>query len=108
RSAEEGLAAVDSVLRVLAEKGPTDREIQKAKNLLEAGFIRGLKTNNGVGQQLAFFEHVFGDYRAMFRTIDHYHAVTAADCRRVAAALFDARRRTVAVLVPERQAGAAK
>jgi len=105
RTADEGLAAMDSVLRAMVEQGPTDREVQKARNLLEAGFIRGLKTNNGVGEQLGFFEHVFGDYRAMFRTIDHYRGVTAADCRRVAKHVFDARQRTLAVLVPEKSGG---
>ena len=105
RTAAEGLAAMDSVLSVLIDKGPTDREVQKARNLLEASFIRGLKTNNGVGQQIAYFEHVFGDYRAMFKSIDHYRAVTAADCRRVAKKIFDPNKRTVAVLVPEQPAG---
>ncbi|HTM58096.1 MAG TPA: pitrilysin family protein [Candidatus Udaeobacter sp.] len=102
RTAAEGVAAVDSVLGALVEKGPTDREVQKARNLLEAGFIRGLKTNNGVGQQIAYYEHVFGDYRAMFTAIDRYRAVTAADCRRVAKKIFDSNKRTLAVLVPEK------
>lgn len=105
RTANEGLAAVDSVLEGMARTGPSERELQKARNLLEAGFIKRLKTNNGVGEQLAFFEHVFGDYRAMFRTQDRYRAVTAEDCRRVAKALFDPAKRTIAVLVPEAQAG---
>ena len=97
-----GEAAVDSVLRDFIASGPTPRELEKAKNLLEAGFVRGLKTNNGVGQQLAYYEHVFGDYRKMFGAVDRYRAVTAEDCRRVAKEIFDARRRTVAVLVPEK------
>jgi zinc protease len=105
RTADEGLAAIDSVLNVMADKGPSERELQKARNLLEAGFIKRLKTNNGVGEQIAFFEHVFGDYRAMFTTQDRYRAVTAADCRRVAKALFDPTKRTIAVLVPEKEAG---
>ena len=42
----------------------------------------------------------------MFRAIDHYHAVTVADCRRVARRVFDDRKRTVAVLVPEKQGAA--
>ena len=35
----------------------------------------------------------------MFTAIDHYRAVTAADCRRVAHQVFDPGHRTVAVLV---------
>ena len=104
----DGEAVVDSVLREFIASGPTPRELEKAKNLLEASFVRQLKTNNGVGQQLAYYEHVFGDYRKMFGAIDRYRAVTAEDCRRVAKDVFDARRRTVAVLVPEKAAGAAE
>ena len=101
KTAAEGQAVMDSVIARLTREGPTERELQKARNLLEAHFVQSLKTNNGVGQQLGYYEHVFGDYRAMFRTLDRYRAVTAADCRRVAAEVFDPLRRTVAVLVPE-------
>jgi predicted Zn-dependent peptidase len=96
----EGLAAMDSVVKRLADEGPSERELTKAQNLLEADFVKGLKTNNGVGEQLGFYEHVMGDYHEMFKELDRYHAVTAADCRRVAKAIFDARRRTIANLVP--------
>jgi predicted Zn-dependent peptidase len=104
KTEEEGLAAVDSVLMRFVKDGPSERELTKAKNLLEASFIRSLKTNNGVGQQIAANEHLFGDYKAMFRTITKYRAVTAADCRRVAKQIFDREHRTIAVLVPEHEA----
>jgi len=108
RTAAEGQAALDSTLATFAKEGPSPRELQKAKNLLEAGFVKALKTNNGVGQTLAFYEHIFGGYQAMFLAIDKYRAVTADDCRRAARELFDARRRTVAVLVPEAAPSAGK
>jgi predicted Zn-dependent peptidase len=101
----EGEAALNEVVDRLVSEGPTDRELQKARNLLEAGFIKSLKTNNGVGEQLGFYEHVFGDYNAMFKTIDRYRAVTAADCKRVAKATFVPLHRTVSVLVPEKESG---
>jgi zinc protease len=101
KTAAEGEAAVDEALDRLAKDGPTDRELTKAKNLLEAGFVKALKTNNGVGQTLGYYEHVFGDYNEMFKALDRYHAVTAADVKRVAKQTFDSRLRTIAVLVPE-------
>jgi predicted Zn-dependent peptidase len=100
QGAAAGEQAVGEVLERLVREGPNERELQKARNLLEANFVKALKTNNGVGQQLGFHEHVFGDYRAMFRTLDAYRAVTAGDCRRVAGQIFDRQRRTVAILVP--------
>jgi len=107
RSAADGQAALDSALAAFAKDGPAPRELEKAKNLAEADFVRSLKTNNGVGEMLASYEHLFGDYRAMFQTVGRYRAVTAEDCRRVARQLFDSRRRTVAVLVPEPDSSAA-
>ena len=106
KSANEGEAALDAVLDTLAKQGPSARELEKAKNLLEAAFVKSLKTNNGVGEQLGFHEHVFGDYNAMFKTIDRYRAVTAEDCRRVAQKTFVPQRRTVVVLVPEAEPAA--
>src|SRR5262245_52593537 len=101
KSAAEGEAALYAELDTLARQGPTARELEKAKNLLEAGFVKSLKTNNGVGEQLGFYEHVFGDYNAMFKTIERYRAVSAEDCRRVAQRVFAPLQRTVVVLVPE-------
>ncbi|MEO5618388.1 MAG: pitrilysin family protein [Candidatus Eisenbacteria bacterium] len=103
-TARQGEAVLDSVLRAFVQDGPSPRELQKAKNLLEAGFIKELKTNNGVGQTLAHYEHLYGDYRKMFEAMDRYRAVTAEDCKRVAAAIFDPRRRTIAEVLPEQPA----
>src|SRR5262249_8648930 len=106
KTADEGEKAVDEVLARLIAEGPTPRELDKAKNQLEPGFARQLKTNSGVGQALVFYEHVFGDYRELFNTIPKYRAVTAEDCRRVAKQVFDPLRRTVVRLVPESEPAA--
>lgn len=108
RAAAEGEQALNAVLDSLVAFGPTERELQKARNQAEASFVKSLKTNNGVGQTIAYYEHVFGDYRKMFSAIDGYRAVTADDCRRVAKQLFDPKRRTTVVLVPEAPAEEAR
>ena len=104
-SAAEGIAAVDSVLGVLRARGPDDRELTKARNQLEASFIRSLETNNGAAEKLGFYEHLYGDWRAMFGVQARYRALSLADCRRAAARLFDPARRTIAILVPLPEAG---
>ncbi len=106
KTAAEGRKAVDETLAKLVASGPTPRELEKAKNQLAANFVRQLKTNNGVGQTLAYYEHIYGDYRRMFEILPRYRAVTAADCQRVARAIFDPRHRTVVTLVPESAAAA--
>jgi len=100
RSAEEGEEALDDVLDRLVREGPTDRELEKARNLLEAELVKSLKTNHGAGEQLGFFEAIYGSERAMFSAADRYRAVTAQDCRRVAAQIFVPEHRTVVELAP--------
>jgi predicted Zn-dependent peptidase len=100
KTAAEGEKALYAEIERLATEGPSERELQKARNQAESGFIGALKTNNGAGQTLGFFEHVHGDYRKMFSAVERYRAVTAADCRRVAKQVFDENRRTVSILVP--------
>src|SRR5262252_5622761 len=99
-TADEAQKALYAEIQRLVTDGPTERELQKARNQAESGFISALKTNNGAGQALAYFEHVHGDYKKFFTAIDKYRAVTAADCRRVAQQVFDPTKRTAAVLVP--------
>ena len=100
-TAEAGEAAIYEAIEKIKTEGPTEQELQKAKNLLEADFVKGMKTNNGVGQTLGFYEHIHGDYKKMFETIDKYRAVTLEDCKRVASKYFVPEKRTVAILVPE-------
>lgn len=107
KTAEEGIAALDEVFDRMAGDGPTAGELEKAKNQLEADFVRSLETNNGVGRMLGYYEHVYGDYHVMFDAVKHYRAVTAEDCRRVAREVFDRNRRTLAILVPDEPASTA-
>ena len=111
RSAAEGEEALDQVLDRLGREGPTERELQKARNSLEADLIKALETNHGAGEQLGFFEAIYGSYRAMFSAVTRYRAVTAEDCRRVASRVFVPENRTVielAPLAPEPDSGATK
>lgn len=77
-------AAVDQVIQKFVAEGPTDEELQKAKNGLELGFLRGLESNLGKANQLISGSVFFND-AARFRT-DYQKtlAVTAADVKRVA------------------------
>ncbi len=93
-------ARIDAVLaRLAAEPVPAD-ELRKAKNVLQADFVKGLKTVSGKANQLGYFQSVFGDYRAMFGLEAAWEAVTADDVRRVAAAHLVPTNRTVVVLEP--------
>jgi len=100
KTAAQLTARIDAVMQRLgAEAVPAD-ELRKAKNILQADFVKGLKTVSGKANQLGFFQTVFGDYRAMFGLEAAWEAVTADDIRRVAGARLVPTNRTVIVLEP--------
>jgi predicted Zn-dependent peptidase len=82
----------------------SDHDLQKAKNILEADFLRSLKTNNGRARRIGYFETMLGDYTAMFGVRDSFKAVTADDVMAAMNKYFDPKNRTVVTLIPE-QAG---
>lgn len=90
----------------MAKEPPGDRELQKAKNQLAAGFYRELQTISGKALVLGRSDVYFGDPEAFLQSVENYERVTAADVQRVARAYFEPRNRTVAVLVPEAEPAA--
>jgi zinc protease len=82
----------------------TDKELEKAKNILLADFYRRMKTINGKANTLGSYELFFGDYRKMFTAADDYGRVTKEDLQRVARKYLNDKNRTVATLIPEKEA----
>ena len=102
--------APDKVEKVIYEEldkvktgGVTDRELQKAKNVLTAAFYRQMKTLNGKANTLGSYEVFFGDYKKLFSAADEYAKVTVAEVKRVAVKYFTEKNRTVATLIPEKE-----
>jgi len=99
KSAAEGEAAAGAQLDRLAKEGPDERELRKAKNGLRAAFVRRMTTNDGRADLLAETELFFGGWRNLGARVDAVERVGAEEVRRVAAATFAARNRTVVTLV---------
>ena len=97
--------AIDEELDRMKNELVTDQELEKAKNILLAGFYRQMKTISGKANTLGTYEVFFGDYRKLFTAADDYGRVTKADLQRVAKQYFQVRNRTVATLVPDKSAG---
>ena len=85
----------------LAADGPTDDELERVRNQVEAGAIRRIDSNLGVAFQLADSESLTGDWRHTFRSAARLQRVSAEDVRRVAADYLTEQNRTVAVLKRE-------
>lgn len=99
---EEGEAALYAELERLAKEGPSERELEKAKNGLASSVVRQLKTINGKASLLIDAELFFGGWRKLPDHMAAVRAVTAEDVKRVAAKTFTRRNRTVVTLeVPE-------
>jgi predicted Zn-dependent peptidase len=82
----------------LATEGPTEQELERVRNQVEAGNIRRLQSNLGLAFQIAESNTLTGDWRNTFQLSDRIEKVTPADVRRVAAAYFTQENRTVATL----------
>jgi zinc protease len=79
----------------------SSEELQKAKNILLAGFYRQMKTISGKANALGTYEVFFGDYKKLFTAAEDYNNVTGEDVRRVAQKYLSDRNRTVATLIPD-------
>ncbi|MCB4757192.1 MAG: insulinase family protein [Elusimicrobia bacterium] len=90
-----------SAILALSEKGPTENELQKVKNNLEANFIRGLSSNLGLASQLAYYEALAGDWKILLNLVDGIRAVKKEDVQRVIKTYLTADNRTVAILKKE-------
>lgn len=82
----------------IAAEGPSELEIERVINQIEAGSIRRLQSNLGLAFQLADSESLFGDWRETFRSAARFTALSVADVRRVAARYLTPDNRTVGTL----------
>jgi predicted Zn-dependent peptidase len=85
----------------------SERELQKAKNQMEAEFIGGLESNEERASRVGSFEIDTGNYNNIYSYPDKIQAVTADDVMRVAKKYLTDRRRTVINLIPEQPAESA-
>ena len=99
-------AAVYAELDSLRRTPPSEREMQRIRNQLEAGEFRRLTSSLGLALQLAGSASAFGDWRTTFGFTDRLASVEPEDVRRVAERFFTRENRTVATLVrPDSVAG---
>jgi len=97
-------ATLDAELERLTSSGITEAELRRAKNIIAADFWRGLSTIDGKARMLGEYAVMHGDHRLLFGAPAAYESVTREDVLTAARQVFDPRRRTIGVLVPERSA----
>jgi predicted Zn-dependent peptidase len=97
-SATDMAAPIHDEIEKLKTTDVSDEELQSVKTRAKADLIRGLADNSGLAQQLGQSQALYGDWRELFRQIDHIDKVSKADIRRVAKTTFSRENRTVATI----------
>jgi zinc protease len=99
KTAEEVEKAIYGEIEKVQSEPVGEREIQKAKNQIEAGFIMGQDSNFNRAMMLGRYESV-ASWRLLDKYLDGIRAVTAADVQRVAKKYLTAENKTVGILAP--------
>jgi predicted Zn-dependent peptidase len=100
-SGEPVQAAVHAELERLQREDVTAEELVRFKTRARAKLLRFIRSNQGLAQQLAEAQRLYGDWRELLRGLDRLDRVTPADVRRVAGQMFRKSNRTVAMTVTQ-------
>jgi zinc protease len=99
KDADEIEREIDLLLEKVKSELISERELQKAKNQIEAAFIFAQDSIFGQAMKIGYYEAV-GGWRQMDQYLDGIRKVTREDVQRVAKQYLDRDRRTVGVLIP--------
>ena len=89
---------IERELMRIAAEAPAARELDQAKNAIEADYLRNLETVNAKADALNSFYVRTGQADGFQAQLDRYRAVTPADIQRVAAQYLRAPRVTLSVV----------
>jgi zinc protease len=95
--------AIDAELSLLRDKGPTQDEINRARNRMVSGIIRGLETLGGFGgvaDRLNRYNHYLGNPDFLQQDVARYATLTPEVLRAAAARMLTPQSRVVIYGVP--------
>jgi predicted Zn-dependent peptidase len=95
---EQVQAAIHAEIERLQKAEVSDEELARFKTRAKAKLVRSLSSNEGIANQLAEYQRLYGDWRELFRETDRLDRVTKADIRRVANQAFQKSNRTVTMI----------
>jgi len=99
KKTEELEKALFDELEKIKKEAPSEREVQKAKNQIEASFIMEQDSIYMQARTIGTFEMI-GGWKLIDRYLAGVRKVTAEDVRRVAAKYLVADRKTTGILIP--------
>lgn len=94
--------AIDAELKALRDVGPSDAEVERARNTIETAMLTSIEKLGGAGlaNQLNQYNQYTGDPGYLTRDLERLRRVSAADVRRVAQAYLQPNARVVVTGVP--------
>ncbi|MBU2591001.1 MAG: insulinase family protein, partial [Nitrospinae bacterium] len=98
-SSKEIIAIIEDEIGKLQTHPPTQYELQKVINNLEAEMIRAMRGNEGIASKLAYYEAIAGDWRYMVEHINNVRNITPEDIRETAGRYLSRRNRTIVEIV---------
>jgi predicted Zn-dependent peptidase len=95
---EEMRQAIHEEIERLKNSDVSDEELKMVKTRAKANLIRGLGDNAGMAFQLGLYQLRYGDWRELFRSVEHIDKVSKEDIRRIANKTFQPTNRTVGII----------
>lgn len=95
--------ALDEEIEAFCQNGPSEAEIERARNTFESAIIRGLENLGGFGgvaDRLNQYNHFLGDPGYLVRDLDRYHKTTASSLQAIARTRLARNARVVIYGVP--------
>jgi zinc protease len=92
---------IDAQIRMIADSGPTVREVQRVQNQTEAQFLDGMETVLGKADQLNQYQYFVGTPDYFQQDLERYRRVTPAEVQRVARQYLASAHRVVVSVVPQ-------
>lgn len=96
------LSYMFSEMDKLVMKGITQRELDKAKNIIINDMVQSLKTISGRARLLAQMEVLYSDYNLLFKELEKYKAVTVEDVQKVAKKYLSGPKRSIVQILPKK------
>jgi len=97
-------AAIDEVLAVFLQSGPSTQELERQKAQLEASTLRSLQSIQSKADRLNLYQFHYGEPNSFRRDLDRYREATPEGCLRAAREVFGAQGRLVLRVLPSVEA----
>lgn len=96
KTTDQAMSLIREELHKLATQGVTTAELEKTKNTLAMAFINRLRTNEGLAEDLSYYQIVAGDWKYLENYLETISKFRSEDIKKVAAKYFVNSNETIA------------